>query len=127
MKKIEVVCGVIFDDSNRILITQRGDKSNYQRWEFPGGKVKQGETNRFALKREIFEELSIKVEILEILYIEILEINDKIYNLNFYKGKYIEGSINLSVHLNYKWVKKNDLQKFDFLKGDIEMVKILTT
>lgn len=126
MKKIEVVCGVIFDDSGRVLITQRSDKSNYRKWEFPGGKVQERETNNEALKRELFEELSITVEVLEILNIETLEIKDKIYNLNFYKGKYIKGLINLSVHLDYKWVKKEDLQKFNFLKGDAEVVNILS-
>lgn len=60
MKLISVVCGVILDN-DKILIAQRGDTSNYGLWEFPGGKVKPGESHYQSIIRELNEELNIMV------------------------------------------------------------------
>ena len=49
MKKIKVVCGVIFKN-NKYLITQRGDFKNFKKWEFPGGKVEPYENIFDAIK-----------------------------------------------------------------------------
>ena len=72
---IDVVCGVVILN-NRILIAQRGDGKNYGKWEFPGGKVNKGEHPFDSIKRELFEELKLKVEpIDEILRYEHLKFN----------------------------------------------------
>ena len=61
MNLIEVVCGVVNNSENRILITQRGDKINKYKWEFPGGKVNKEENINDSIKRELKEELGIDI------------------------------------------------------------------
>ena len=61
---IDVVCGVIRDDSGRYLACRRShDKHLGGLWEFPGGKVDPGETPENALVRELEEELGIRVDV----------------------------------------------------------------
>lgn len=62
MKEIEVVAAVITDD-NRIFATQRGYGEFKGGWEFPGGKIEQGEAPEDALKREIKEELDANINV----------------------------------------------------------------
>ena len=58
-KLIEVVAAIIHDDQDRVFATQRGYGDMKDGWEFPGGKMEQGETPEEALKREILEELEL--------------------------------------------------------------------
>ena len=62
MKTINVVAAIIYDE-DRIFATQRGYGEFKDGWEFPGGKVEEGETPEAALKREIEEELKTEIEV----------------------------------------------------------------
>jgi 8-oxo-dGTP diphosphatase len=63
MKTIIVTAGVIIEQG-KVLVTQRkADSSHGLLWEFPGGKVKEGEEPREALRRELKEELDIEAEV----------------------------------------------------------------
>ena len=80
---MEVVAAVL-TQKNRFLLTRRPDhKSHGGLWEFPGGKVKQGETNKQALVRELMEELNVRVKEEELDYIGSIQ-SDKIH-LHFFK------------------------------------------
>src|SRR5690554_1430426 len=60
--KIIVTCAII-EKGNRVLVVQRSDKMKLPlKWEFPGGKIEKGESERDCLKREIREELNIEIE-----------------------------------------------------------------
>lgn len=66
IKTVKVVAGVIWRDDGKILITRRptnGRHGGY--WEFPGGKVEQGESDKAALAREILEETGLSINVLE--------------------------------------------------------------
>lgn len=117
---IKVVCGVIFK-CDKYLITKRGDVMYYGKWEFPGGKVLKNEGIFDAIKREILEELNIKIKPQE----EVLRYEFDKYYLIFIKCKFndVENSIILSEHLEYKWVRKEDFNKYDFMDGDIKFIK----
>lgn len=62
MERFRVVAGVIKEGGRFLLTRRRPTSSNPLMWEFPGGKVESGESDRKALEREIFEELSVKVK-----------------------------------------------------------------
>ena len=66
MKTIKVVAAVI-RDGDKIFATQRGYGDLKGGWEFPGGKIEEGETPQEALKREIMEELDTEIEIGELI------------------------------------------------------------
>ena len=63
-KQIQVVGAAILNDQNQILATQRADARVLgQQWEFPGGKIKAGETPEQALTRELEEEFSVQAQV----------------------------------------------------------------
>ncbi len=66
MKTIKVVAAVI-RDGDKIFATQRGYGDLKGGWEFPGGKIEEGETPQEALKREIMEELDTEIEVGELI------------------------------------------------------------
>ena len=119
MNLIKVVCGVVTNSENRILITQRGDKINKYKWEFPGGKVNKEENINDSIKRELKEELGIDIIPRDVIF-------QNTFNglkLIFISCTHNKGKILLSEHLDYKWVNQNELKNFDFLEGDMEFIK----
>ena len=66
MKTIRVVAAVILSEG-KIFATQRGYGDFKGGWEFPGGKIEDGETPEVALKREISEELETKIRVGELI------------------------------------------------------------
>ena len=65
MNPTRVTCAIIFLQ-NKILAVQRGKRMSMpMKWEFPGGKIEQGEAEIDCIKREIREELNIEIEVLE--------------------------------------------------------------
>lgn len=112
MKLIDVVCGVVLNKNEKILITQRKDLNN--KWEFPGGKINPKESIQNSIIREIKEELNIDVVYNKILF----KTEHKPFRLIFVLCDYISGKICLKEHLNFMWIEKTDLIKYDFLEGD---------
>lgn len=117
---IDVVCGVI-KNGDKYLITQRGDKKNYGKWEFPGGKVKENEHPFNSIKREIKEELNLEISPLR----EIIRYQFKGFNLIFIQCEILERTpeINLNVHIDYKWIEINDFKLYEFIEGDYKFIK----
>lgn len=63
MKRIHVAAGILRDQQNRVLISERvGDGPFHGMWEFPGGKVGSDEASAAALERELEEELGIAID-----------------------------------------------------------------
>jgi mutator protein MutT len=122
MKLISVVCGVVHDN-DKILIAQRGDKSNYGLWEFPGGKVKPGESHYQSIIRELNEELNIMVSPKG----EVAKYQSGRFNLIFIECELVTNcsAIKLTEHLDYKWVMREELLSYEFIEGDVEFVNSL--
>lgn len=111
---IDVVCGFI-KNNGKILITQRGDENYYGKWEFPGGKVNEGENIFFSIKREIMEELDLSVEPIK----KINSYTFKKFNLIFIECSCSNpNTIKLNEHIKYLWLEPNELKSMDFLEGD---------
>ncbi|OUV04049.1 MAG: hypothetical protein CBC42_01265 [Betaproteobacteria bacterium TMED82] len=126
MKKITVVCGLIFDSKGLILITRRSGGTHPGEWEFPGGKLEDGESEKDCLHREIHEELSISIAN-ETRYFELMHnLPEFTAHLIFYTCDYLAGEIFLQVHDLYRWVEIKDLLNYDFLKSDVDIIKKLT-
>ena len=118
MRKIDVVCGVIYDNHGSVLIAQRADDSHRNKWEFPGGKRRENETYEQAIRREILEELSVDVLPQEIIFKHPYEE----FDLIFIKCFYNQGIIKLNDHLDYRWVRPDNLLEYDFLSGDFAFI-----
>ncbi|PJE41359.1 MAG: DNA mismatch repair protein MutT [Flavobacterium sp.] len=124
MKKVEVVAAVIFHN-NKILCVQRGDnKYNYIafKYEFPGGKVESGETNEAAIKREILEELSLEISIDSQFLTVNHEYPDFILTMHSFICSCDNPSIELSEHIDFKWLDKTELRTLDWAAADLPIV-----
>lgn len=115
---LQVVGAAIVNESGEVLCAQRGYGSLIGKWEFPGGKVENGETDQEALVREIREELGIKVSVEEFIDENYNEYKDKNVNLKVYKCKYVSGEINDTEHQALKWAKPSELNSLDWADAD---------
>lgn len=120
MKLIQVAALVLENQCEEILIGQRrkGD-SNEGKWEFPGGKLQDGESFEKALIREINEELGLQVT--EFSLFEEVTYRYPMIHVHiqfFYTRMHIEGGLQDNAHEKIQWVEKSKLQDFDFLEAN---------
>ncbi len=124
---INVVAAVITDDNNRILITQRNiKKSQGGLWEFPGGKIENGETREEAIIREIKEELDVNIKADQYIDEKVFNYPEKDINLIAMKCSIISGKILLKEHEDAKWVTSSELGNYDFAPADEFIVNALS-
>lgn len=118
----KVTCALI-EQYGRVLITQRSESmSQAMLWEFPGGKVEEGETEEACLIREIKEELNLNITPLHRLTPVIQDYGDKTIELIPYICQYNNGTIKLAEHRAYHWVVPQDLAGYDWCSADIPIV-----
>ena len=118
MKTI-LVTGAIIQNDNNFLIGRRGkDEKSAGMWEFPGGKLEEGESPKECIKRELKEELNIDAEIGELFSSYTYNYPHVSYELFFFKVNSFFGEPVKSVHDKLKWEKLKNFYKYDFLPGD---------
>lgn len=127
MKRIEVVAAIIVYEK-KILCVQRGEnKLEYisKKYEFPGGKMEDGESKKETIKREILEELQMQIDVQE----EFLTIDhqypDFFLTMHSFICKCINPTLTLTEHIDYKWLNIEELQNLDWAAADIPIVKAL--
>ncbi len=126
MKKNIHVVGAVIEENNKILCAQRGQtKTLPLKWEFPGGKIEEGETLQEALKREINEEMRCLIEIGEQIDHTVHEYDFGIVHLTTFHCKLIEGRPVLTEHLSIKWLLPNELTLLDWAPADIPTIEKL--
>ena len=124
---IDVAAAIIFYN-DKILAAQRAfslDKDISLKFEFPGGKINKSETKINALKRELQEELNIKVEKFNYYFSSKHNYKERIIKLYFYKCKIIKLPIELRVHKRLKLLSLNELRTVDWLAGDYAVIEKL--
>jgi 8-oxo-dGTP diphosphatase len=120
---INVTCAIIFFDK-KILVTQRSEKMKLPlKWEFPGGKLEENESEIDCIKREIKEEINIEIEILEKLSNSIYDYGTFKINLIPFISNYVSGEIILSEHKDYKLLDKSELLNLDWAEADLPIVE----
>lgn len=121
---IKVVAALIEKDG-KYLIARRstGDKNVLGKWEFPGGKVKEKESEEHAIEREIKEEFEMDIKAIKFLINNICEYPTKTIDLRLYECEYISGEFNLHDHSEYKFVNKEEMLKFDLCPADIPLAE----
>lgn len=125
MKSIEVVAAIIQDKENRIFATQRGYGEWKDWWEFPGGKMEQGETPEVALKREIQEELSTEINVNE--YFCTVEYDYPKFHLimHCYLCSLLTDALHLNEHEAARWLSKCELENVNWLPADKSIIEQL--
>lgn len=119
IKQIKNVVAAIIEKDDKIFAAMRSeDGFMLNKWEFPGGKIEQGETDQEALIRELKEELSLLVHSLE-FYMRIEYEYEKFYlHMNVFKCKTDTDIHQLFVHKKAGFFTRNQLSKLDFLPAD---------
>ena len=124
---IQVVCAIILRE-NKILIAQRSEKMKLPlKWEFPGGKLEDGENEEEAIIREIKEELNINILPLKKISSHIHNYGSFKINLIAYLCNYVTGEIQLLEHQDFKFVYFEKLNDYDLAEADIPVIEKLKT
>jgi 8-oxo-dGTP diphosphatase len=128
LKRIEVVAGLICE-SGRVLVCQRKVNAAFPlKWEFPGGKVENGERYEDALRRELREELQIEVETATKIYDhQHTYTGVSQVNLTFFHVQKYRGEVKNLIFEQIAWVEFEKLLDFDFLEGDLPLIQKLAT
>ena len=126
MKTIRVVAAVIKAENDEgkpmIFATQRGYGDYKDGWEFPGGKIEEGETPQQALVREIQEELDTLIQVGDL--IDTIEYDYPTFHLSMdcFWSKILEGDLVLKEHEAARWLTRTTLDEVDWLPADITLI-----
>lgn len=123
LNMINVTCAIILID-NQILVTQRSEKMKLPlKWEFPGGKLEDNESEKDCIKREIKEELNIEIDVISQLSNSVFDYDTFKINLIPFIANYVSGEIILSEHKDYKLLDKSELLNLDWAEADLPIVE----
>ena len=123
MKTISVVAAIIIrsetDGTKHVFATQRGYGDYKDWWEFPGGKIEQGESPQDALRREIREELATEINVGD--YIGTIEYDYPAFHLSMqcFVCNVVSGKLELLEHENAAWLTRETLRSVKWLPADI--------
>ena len=123
-KNINVVAAII-RKGDKIFATQRGYGEWKDWWEFPGGKIEQGETAEEALKREIREELSTEISVEEFLCTVEYDYPKFHLTMHCYICSLLTEALHLNEHEDARWLKSDELGSVKWLPADKIIVEQL--
>ena len=121
MKTIRVVAAIILKDG-KIFATQRGYGAYKDYWEFPGGKIEEGETPEQALIREIREELATTVQIERFLTTVEYDYPEFHLSMDCFICAIVQGELDLLEHESACWLSPDQLRDIDWLPADLMVV-----
>lgn len=125
MKTIKVVAAVLcdsFKEKKQIFATARGYGEFKGQWEFPGGKIEEGEASQTALVREIKEELDTIVEVGDL--IDTIEYDYPSFHLSMdcFWCEVVEGELKLLEAEDAKWLNRDELDSVQWLPADLKII-----
>ena len=123
-KHVQVAAAIIIDDG-KIFATQRAHGEFKDGWEFPGGKIEQGETPQQAAKREVMEELDTEIEVGELFDTVEYDYADFHLTMHCFLCTVKSGNLVLKEHQAAKWLTRETLDSVEWLPADIGLIEKL--
>ena len=129
MKKFEVVAGVILWKDLVLCVQRPKNKLHYisEKFEFPGGKIEEGETKEEALHRELLEELNLSTKIKSFFLTVVHEYPDFELMMHSFICEVDSKELTLHELIDQKWLKINELTALDWAAADIPIVDKLVS
>ena len=124
MKSIEVVAAIIRKE-DKVFATQRGYGPWKDYWEWPGGKVEQGESPTQALRREIREELDADIHIDKFLHTVEWDYPDFHLTMHCYMCSLVTDALHLNEHEAAQWLKADNLGSINWLPADHVLIPLI--
>lgn len=124
MKKLEIVAAII-KENEKYFATQRGYGEFKDWWEFPGGKIENGESKEEALKREIREELATEIEIDRFITTVQFDYPEFHLIMHCFICHITAGQPQLLEAKAAKWLDKNDLASVEWLPADRAILHLI--
>ena len=127
MKRVSVVAGVIINEKKIICAKRCQNNLNYisEKFEFPGGKIEEFETNEQCLKREILEELSLKIDITDFYMLVNHIYPDFKLDMKVYLCSSKNRDTILREHISCKWLSLEKISNLDWAEADLPIVSKL--
>ena len=126
MKTIRVVAAIIKSKRDNgqpvIFATQRGYGDFKGGWEFPGGKIEEGETPQEALIREIREELETEIKVGELVETVEYDYPDFHLSMDCFWAEILLGDLVLTEHVAARWLSKEELYSVNWLPADVGLI-----
>ena len=121
-----IVTAAIIVHNKKVLLAQRRPDSDLPlKWEFPGGKLEEGEEPEECLVREIKEEMDIHIEVQDIYKVILHKYESKKVLLLCYICRMKTGTLKAVECNDYAWVGREDLNSYDFSPADLPAVSKL--
>ncbi|MCT1901468.1 (deoxy)nucleoside triphosphate pyrophosphohydrolase [Oceanobacillus sojae] len=125
-KTVQVVAAIIENEHREILCALRsGQMSLPNMWEFPGGKVKEGENLFTALERELYEEMSCRIQAQEVFHENVHEYDTFIIQLIVIKAELVQGVPQTNEHAKLIWLQRENLPSLHWAPADMPAVEAL--
>ncbi|MGA3286143.1 MAG: (deoxy)nucleoside triphosphate pyrophosphohydrolase [Bacteroidota bacterium] len=124
----EVAVGIL-RKNGKILICQRKKGGRYElKWEFPGGKLENGETTEQCLRRELREELTIEIHSIERIQTQAAYYEDGgMFNVTYCSLSGFQGEPQNNIFEQIRWVTVDELKQMDMLDGNTPFIAKLTS
>jgi 8-oxo-dGTP diphosphatase len=119
------VAGIAIDKGSLFIARRKPGGDLGEKWEFPGGKVEDGENDIDALKREFREELGIAIEVGPFLTSAEFTHNGSKYLLNVYRIYFQPGNFTMAEHSEWRWTAPDDITGLDFVDSDRSLLPAL--
>ncbi len=122
----QVTAAIIRKDDKMLICQRAPDDECGMLWEFPGGKLEDGETLEQCIIREIREELELDIKVLGIFTESVYRFENKEIFFTVFNTEIMGGVMKLNVHNTAEWVTIKEMSNYKFMPADIEFVDKLT-
>lgn len=120
---IEVTAAIIHNDGKLLICQRPRGKRCEMLWEFPGGKVENGETPEECLVRECREELGITIDPEKLIQEVKYDYPDVTVNIRFYMCKFVDGELTCIEHNDIRWSALSEIMELPLCPADNEMLR----